>query len=71
MSTTLAARSEVTVMNGRAAAMTTTSAISSCSSSSQLKRSRCHGALASTSRTSCCHRKTLPTGTSRRRSRSM
>ena len=32
------------------------SAMSSCRSSSQLKRSRCHGALASTSRTSCCHR---------------
>ena len=69
--TTFAARSDSTVLNGRAAAATTMAAISSCTSNSQLKRSLCHGALASTSRMSCCHRKVEPTGTSRRRSRSM
>ena len=70
-STTLAASSEWTVANGRAAAITTSAAMRSWRRSSQLKRSRCHGAFASMSRTSCCQRKVEPTGTSRRRSRSM
>ena len=69
--TTLAARSDSDAVNGRTAAATTRAAISSWTRSSQLKRRRCHGALASTSRTSCCHRNVEPTGTSRRRSRSM
>ncbi len=71
ISTTLAARSDSTALNGRAAARTTIAAIRSWISSSQLKRSRCQGAFASTSRMSCCHRNVEPTGMSRRRRRSM
>ena len=55
-------------MNGRAARNTSSSTSSSCSSSRRLRRSRCHGALASTSATRRCHSSVDGTTASSRRS---
>ena len=54
--------------NGRAASRTRIRTSSSWSSSSRLRRSFCHGALASTSATSLCHRRVDGTTASSRRS---